>query len=203
MNYPGGLKKDCIKTRTYSNRGMNLEWDLNDSNEYYLINNIAVIYKKPTPITINKVDYKARNDAVIKEAHFKTPSTTDYNGIYKGKYIDFEAKETKSLTSFPLNNIHKHQIEHLRRINAHGGIGFIVIRFTSLDETYLLFINDLLEFLDNNTKSSIPISYFKEKGHIIKGGISPRLDYLKIIDKEVFIWKKKRKKVKLKRRGKK
>ena len=124
VNYPNGIKKDFINIKTYGNRGMNLEEDLNDSNKFYLNSKIASIYKKPTPITINKVDYKSRKNAVIKEAHFIVPSTTDYNGIYKGKYIDFEAKETKSLTSFPLSNIHSHQIEHLKRIFNMGGIGY-------------------------------------------------------------------------------
>lgn len=184
MNYPNGIKREFKNTKTYSNRGMNLENDLNDTNTYYLNSDIAVIYKKPTPITINKVDYKSRRDAVIKEAHFIVPSTTDYNGIYKGKYIDFEAKETKSLTNFPLNNIHKHQIEHLKKISRHGGIGFIIVRFSRLNKTYLLFIEDLLSFLENETRASIPISYFEKSGHIIKEGISPRIDYLKIIDKK-------------------
>jgi len=184
MNYPNGLKKIFINTKSHSNRGMNLECDINDTNEYYLFNDIAVIHKKPTPITINKVDYKSRRDAVIKEAHFKIPSTTDYNGIYKGKYIDFEAKETKSITSFPLSNIHKHQIDHLIKIYNHGGIGFLIVRFTKLNKTYLLFIEDLINFLENNTRVSIPISYFDEKGFIIKEGIRPRIDYLKIINEK-------------------
>lgn len=182
MNYPNGIKKDFINIKTYGNRGMNLEEDLNDSNKFYLNSNIASIYKKPTPITINKVDYKSRKNAVIKEAHFIVPSTTDYNGIYKGKYIDFEAKETKSLTSFPLSNIHSHQIEHLKRIFNMGGIGFIIVRFTRLNKTYLLFIEDLLKFLNDNFRASIPLSYFNDKGIIIKEGLNPRLDYLKIID---------------------
>ena len=182
MRYPNGIKKDYINIKSYSNRGMNLENDLNDTNNYYLVNNIAIIHKKPTPITINKVDYKSRTDAVIKEAHFKVPSTTDYNVIYKGKYIDFEAKETKSTTSFPLSNIHKHQIKHLESIYNHGGIGFIIVRFVKLNKTYLLFIEDLINFLNNNKRVSIPISYFNEYGHIIKEGISPRLDYIKILD---------------------
>ena len=94
MNYPNGIEKKYYNLVTYGNRGMSLEEDLNITNEYYRENNIAIIYKKPTPITIHKVDYPSRKEAVIKEAHFKIPSTTDYNGIYKGKYIDFEAKET-------------------------------------------------------------------------------------------------------------
>ena len=184
MRYPNGINKEYVNIKSHSNRGMNLENDLNDSNAYYLNSNIAVIYKKPTPITINKVDYKSRCDAVIKEAHFKIPSTTDYNGIYKGKYIDFEAKETKSLTSFPLNNIHKHQIEHLKKIYIHGGVGFIIVRFTKLNKTYLLFIEDLIEFLNNNERVSIPLKYFEEKAYLIKEGLRPRLDYLKILDKK-------------------
>ena len=182
MNYPNGLKKEYNNIKSHSNRGMNLEYDLNDTNTYYLNHNIAVIYKKPTPITINKVDYKSRVDAVIKEAHFKIPSTTDYNGIYKGKYIDFEAKETKSLTSFPLNNIYNHQIEHLKKIYEHGGIGFIIVRFSKLNKTYLLFVEDLVYFLNNNNRSSVPLSYFETNAHIIKEGLIPRIDYLKILD---------------------
>ena len=141
----------------FSNRGMSLEADINDSNEYYLISDIAVIYKKPTPITVNKVNYPNRKDAIITEARYKTPSTTDYNGIYKGKYIDFEAKETKSKTSFPLSNIHNHQIEHLKQIVKHGGIGFLIVRFTSLDETYYLNSKYLFDFLSNEDRKSIPI----------------------------------------------
>lgn len=184
MKYPNGLKKEYINVKSHSNRGMNLENDLNDTNNYYLNNDIAVIYKKPTPITINKVDFKSRKDAVIKEAHFKIPSTTDYNGIYKNKYIDFEAKETKNLTNFPMNNIHKHQIDHLNKIHKHGGIGFIIVRFTKLNKTYLLFIEDLIDFLNNNARASIPLEYFNEKAYIIKEGLAPRLDYLKILEKK-------------------
>ena len=83
MNYLYNIKRCNNKYQSHSNRGMVLENDLNVTNDYYLAHNIAVIYKKPTPITINKVDYPSRKDAVIKEAHFNTPSTTDYNGIYK------------------------------------------------------------------------------------------------------------------------
>lgn len=179
VNYPNGIKK-TFKISS-SNRGMSLENDLNDTNIFYRNNDIAIIYKKPTPITINKVDYKSRNDAVIKEAHFIVPSTTDYNGVYNGKYIDFEAKETRK-NYFPLSNIHKHQIEHLRKIKKCGGIGFIIVKFSSSNEVYLLEIDKLDKFLDNSKRKSIPKEYFISEGYLIKQGYNPYLDYLKIVD---------------------
>lgn len=184
MNYPNGVKKEKKKVVCYSNRGMSLENDLNETNNYYLLNDIAVVYKKPTPITISNVEYHSRNDAVITKAYFKTPSTTDYNGIYKGKYIDFEAKETKSTTSFPIKNIHSHQIEHLKKIKEHGGIAFLIIRFTKLNLTYLLTYDDFERCL--NDKKSIPLSLFEKYGYLIKDKYNPRVDYLEIIDNKIL-----------------
>ena len=182
MKYPAGIKKSIKKDVYYGNRGMNLETDINVTNKYYLDNDIAVIHKKPTPITVNKVDYPSRIDAVITEAHYKIPSTTDYNGIYKGKYIEFEAKETKNKTSFPLSNIHKHQIAHLNAIIKHGGIGFIIVSFTTLNKLFLLKGEDLIAFIEERSRKSIPISYFEEKATILDYKFQPRIDYLKVVD---------------------
>ena len=124
IKYPNGkiyIKNDKtkitpskIKSKSAANRGMNLEDDINSSNEYYRNKNICLIYKRPTPINIVKVDYS--RGARIIDAYFEKQSTTDYNGVYKGKYIDFEAKNTTNKTSFPLHNIYKHQIEHLKQV---------------------------------------------------------------------------------------
>ena len=185
MNYPN--KKKIINENYiyYGKRGMNLEDDINSSNKYYLDNDIAVIYKKPTPIRVSKVDFKGKS-AIIKEAFYMEPSTTDYNGIYKGKYIDFEAKETKSKTSFSLNNIHKHQIDHLIKVKNHGGISFLIIRFTTINKTFLLETQKLEEFLYNNERKSIPLSYINDNGYLINENYNPRLEYIKIVD-EIMI----------------
>ena len=177
MNYPKGIVKPQHNSIIYSNRGMNLESDLNTTCEYYLQNDKAIIYKKPTPITISKVDYTNKKDAVIKEGHFRIPSTTDYNGIYKGKYIDFEAKETK-LDYFPLKNIHPHQIKHLLTCKEMGGISFVIIKFLKYDKVFLIDISSLVKF-----KDKIPYTYFKDNVSEIKYKYNPRLDYLDIIDK--------------------
>lgn len=181
MNYPNGIKKN--KTIIWSNRGMRLEEDLNNANTFYLNNNIAIIHKKPTPIKIKKIEYPSRKATKITEGYFDISSTTDYNGLYKGKYIDFEAKETSSETSFPLSNIHNHQLIHLKKIVEHGGISFIIIRFSKLNLTFLFESEKLLDF---ENKKSIKLEYFKNNCKIIKEGYSPRIDYLKTVDEIYF-----------------
>lgn len=189
MNYPSGIKKQTdIRKASYDselshkNRGMTLESEINLSNEYYIEIKKAYIYKKPTPIKIVKVDYPSRDKAVIKEAYFTIPSTTDYNGLYDGKYIDFEAKETASKTSFTLSNIHPHQIQHLRNIHNNKGIAFLIVRFTSLNRTYLLTAEKLIHFIENEKKKSIPLRFFEQEAYLLKDGYKPRIDYLKIVD---------------------
>ena len=107
IRYPNGKTYKPLNTSSpspkkleasYSNRGMTLEDDLDETNEYYVSKGIAIVHKKPTPVQIVKVDYPKRSAAVIKEAYFKQASTTDYNGVYKGKHLDFEAKETRNKT---------------------------------------------------------------------------------------------------------
>ena len=134
---------------TYANRGMDLENDINISNEHYRNIDKALIYKKPTPIKISKVNYPAKNKAIISEAFFEIPSTTDYNGIYKGKYIDFEAKECQSQTAFPFNSIHPHQIKHLSDVLRHGAIAFIIIRMVYYETDYLIRAEDFLDFYNS------------------------------------------------------
>ena len=180
MNYPNKKNTFNKSIITYGNRGMSLESDVNNSNKYYLENDIAVIYKKPTPVKVINLNYKTNK---IDEAYYEVPSTTDYNGIYKGKYIDFDAKETNSKTSFPLTNIHKHQIDHLIKVKNHGGISFLIIRFNTLNETYLFETKFLQNFIDNNERKSIPYNYIKDNGYLIEESYYPRLKYIEILNK--------------------
>ncbi|MDN3016742.1 Holliday junction resolvase RecU [Paenibacillus sp. BSR1-1] len=196
FNYPNGKKyitKELPaemaagnkKNGSYSNRGMTLEEDLNQTNEYYRERKIAVIHKKPTPVQIVQVDYPKRSAAVIKEAYFKLASTTDYNGVYKGKYIDFEAKETQNSTSFPLKNFHQHQIIHMEEVMNQGGICFVILRFTKNEKVYLLEAKHLLSFWErmaNGGRKSITMEEIEQLGHYIPLGYHPRIDYIKIID---------------------
>ncbi|MCJ7839491.1 Holliday junction resolvase RecU [Lederbergia sp. NSJ-179] len=178
------VKKQLPTKSSYSNRGMTLEEDLNETNKYYRIHNIAVIHKKPTPIQIVNVDYQSRSTAVIKEAYFRQASTTDYNGVCNGKYIDFEAKETKSTTSFPLKNFHEHQIEHMKKIVEQNGITFVILRFARTDEIFLLEGKVLFHYWERmieGGRKSIKKEEIIQHGFPIPYGLHPRIDYIRKI----------------------
>lgn len=184
INYP--IKKTANNYVQTANRGMNLEADLNLTNEYYLATNVAVIHKKPTPIKVVHVSYPSRQAAEITKAFYTTPSTTDYNGIYQGYYIDFEAKETTNKTSFPLQNIHSHQVEHLLKVRDHGGIGFVIIAFTSVATIFVLMIEELQVFYQRHVsggRKSISLQELHECAFLVEYGLAPRLDYLAVIDR--------------------
>ncbi|MEB6200578.1 MULTISPECIES: Holliday junction resolvase RecU [Mammaliicoccus] len=202
MNYPNGKKvsKDTSKVLSqdstkyskikYGKRGMNLEEEIDKSNQYFRLENIAVIHKKPTPIQIVDVDYPKRQKAVIKEAYFRKPSTTDYNGVYNGYYIDFEAKETKNKTSFPLNNIHDHQVSHMEQVSNQKGICFLLIKFSYHDSVFLLPFREFMVYWDrykSGGKKSITLKEIENDGYLIPIQFRPRINYIKIVDQLIKI----------------
>ncbi len=181
MNYPNGKKvSNSTPLKSHSHRGMSLEEDINKTNEYYRKENIAVIYKKPTPITLVHVDYPKRSAAKITEAYFKEPSTTDYNGVYKGKYVDFEAKECASKTSFPFSYIHPHQIKHLKSVIKHGAIAFIIIRMSCFNKDYVIMAKDFIDYYVNTQRKSLPYTWIKKYGYEIIYKYTVPCDYLGI-----------------------
>lgn len=193
MKYPNGKdykqnnkveKKTTRGVLNAGNRGMSFEEDINQSNAYYNDNNICLITKRPTPINIVKVDYS--KGAKITNAYFEKQSTTDYNGVYKSRYIDFEAKNTKNKTSFPLANIPIQQIEHLKRVIKHGGIAFFLIQFESLLKVYLLDASYVIHFYEEGDRKSIPIDVIEKEGIEIEQGLNPRLNYIKAVEYKYF-----------------
>ncbi|OKL37959.1 Holliday junction resolvase RecU [Domibacillus mangrovi] len=189
--YPARLNQSekRLTDTTFSNRGMTLEDDINTTNSYYLNRGIAVIHKKPVPIQVVRVDYPVRSAAVIKEAYFRQASTTDYNGVYKGKYIDFEAKETKIASSFPLKNFHEHQISHMKQVESHGGIAFVIIRFSHLDELFFLPFQALYTFwrrMIEGGRKSIAKEELLACSIPLKLGLSPRIPYLDAVESIYF-----------------
>ena len=186
-NQRGSSKQTSNVTRSvYGKRGMSLEQEINESNAYYLAHNIAVIHKKPTPVQLVKVDYPKRSAAVIKEAYFRRPSTTDYNGVYRGYYLDFDAKETNNKVSFPLKNFHEHQIEHLRACVQQGGVCFAFLKFSHTNQLFLLPASKLFAYWDEQDsggRKSIPLKNIEQDGYQITYQFNPLIPYIDAVDR--------------------
>jgi recombination protein U len=131
-----------------------LEKRVNKANLRYRKDKVAVINKVEVPIILTSAGLIPKQ------------STVDYIGIYKGGTgIAFDAKETKSKTSFPLANIKQHQLLFLEYWEDVGGNAFFFIHFKSLWENQA-FITPLslikTYWYDNSARRSIPIIDFNK-----------------------------------------
>ena len=102
-------------------RGSTLEEFINRTNEIYQENGLALIQKIPTPITPINI------------------------GAVQGIPVCFDAKECNTDT-FPLANIHEHQVAFMENFEKQGGVSFFLLSFTKRDEFYYLRLDMLLEF---------------------------------------------------------
>ena len=108
-------------------RGSTFEELINQTNEQYEQMNLALIQKIPTPITPVKIDQGSRH---ITLAYFDKVSTVDYIGAVQGIPVCFDAKEC-SMDTFPLHNIHEHQMNFMRDFEKQDGISFFLIYYST------------------------------------------------------------------------
>ena len=136
-----------------------LESRIKKANLMYRKKRLAVIQKLEVPIRLT-------NSGLVA-----TLSTVDFYGVFlygKGKRrrgipIAFEAKETENATSFPLANIHQHQLEYLKLWIEVGGMGFFLIHFKKLypDKAFVTPVDLIDSYWSNPTgRKSIPITDF-------------------------------------------
>ena len=123
-------------------RGSTLEEMVNRTNDWYLERGLALIQKIPTPITPVKMDKEHRQ---ITLAYFDKRSTIDYIGAVQGIPVCFDAKECVAET-FPLQNIHEHQVEFMRQFERQDGIAFLLIYYTAKNKLYYMRFQELLKF---------------------------------------------------------
>lgn len=123
-------------------RGSTLEDMINHSNEIYREKKLALIQKIPTPITPIAIEKETRH---ITLAYFDQKSTVDYIGTVQGIPVCFDAKECAAKT-FPLQNVHGHQVLFMKDFEDQGGISFIILHFTAMDEIYYVPFPDLYKF---------------------------------------------------------
>ena len=104
-------------------RGSTLEDLVNRTNEQYREKGLALVQKIPTPITPVRMDKENRH---ITLAYFDQRSTVDYIGAVQGIPVCFDAKECSAQT-FPLANIHPHQVKFMEDFEKQNGVAFFLI----------------------------------------------------------------------------
>lgn len=115
-------------------RGSTLEDLVNRTNEQYAQKKLALIQKIPTPITPVRMDKENRH---ITLAYFEQRSTVDYIGVVQGIPVCFDAKEC-CVDTFPLSNIHPHQVTFMEAFEQQGGIAFFLI-FSAMRIVFIIF----------------------------------------------------------------
>lgn len=123
-------------------RGSVLEEMVNYTNDEYRMKKLALIQKIPTPITPVEIDQATRH---ITLAYFDQRSTVDYIGSVQGIPVCFDAKECVNDT-FPLANVHEHQIAFMNEWELQEGVAFLLVYFTSRNEAYYLTLRNFMEF---------------------------------------------------------
>ena len=108
-------------------RGSLLETLINMTNDKYREQGLALVQKVPTPITPVNINDRGQ----ITLAYFDSKSTVDYIGVVQGIPICFDAKECSKQT-FPLQNIHEHQVKFMEDFEAQGGVAFMLIFFSDI-----------------------------------------------------------------------
>ena len=132
--------------KTRGLRGSTLEDMINLTIEKYKENGIALIQKIPTPIKPVTMDKETRR---ITLAYFDQKSTVDYIGVVQGIPICFDAKECNTDT-FPIQNIHEHQVDFMDKFEKQDGISFIIIYYTHKDEMYYLPFSYIKKFFERS-----------------------------------------------------
>ena len=125
-------------------RGSTLEDLINRTNEKYRSQGLALIQKVPTPITPIRIDKEHRH---ITLAYFDQKSTVDYIGAVQGIPVCFDAKECDKDT-FPLQNIHAHQVEFMGDFERQNGVAFLILFFSHRNTLYYLSYSRMKEFWD-------------------------------------------------------
>lgn len=132
MNHYHQQQRSLNKNMRKANLGMQLERLIEMANNKYRNAGIADVRKVPVNIKITE-DY-GRTVKGRKEV----AEWVDYSGVYAGKPILFDAKETSNSTSFPLSNVKDHQYDILKSWHTKGAVTFLLVYFSKHNKYYLL-----------------------------------------------------------------
>ena len=165
-------------------RGSALEEMINRTNEKYRESGLALIQKVPTPITPIKIDRQSRH---ITLAYFDQKSTVDYIGAVQGIPVCFDAKEC-STDTFPLQNVHEHQIAFMRDFEKQGGIAFLILYYSNRDRYFYQPFSSIYRFwqrMEQGGRKSFIFEEIDDCFEVFSGSNGVFLHYLEALQKDL------------------
>ena len=163
-------------------RGSSLEEYINMTNEKYLLNHLGLIQKIPTPITPIKINQETRQITLVASLIRNLLGMGSLMGIP----VCFDAKECAADT-FPIHNIHEHQVEFMKEFERQDGIAFIILFFSARDEFYYLPFSDIIKFWERAKAGERKSFTYDEidKSFRINSGKGIMIHYLETIQKDL------------------
>lgn len=158
---------------------------INLANEMYQRGGVALINKRPTPVKV----LKSKGGRVLN-GFYEAKSTVDYDGVYKGRAVAFEAKSTEKDTRFDLKNIAQHQLDYLEKAEKMGAICFFLIEFSKDKSVFAVPLSVIQSYVKMSHqpkgKKSIPRADFDiYYGYLVEQTERSPIDYLQYVDETV------------------
>jgi recombination protein U len=170
------------KAIVYGHRGMAFEALLDYAHIEYEQQNIAIIDKIPTPVTVLKMEH-----GKIVDGFYAKKGLVDYTGTYRQRPIWFDAKSTIGTSRFPLSFVHEHQVERLLKHQRCGAICFLLFSFEKLGKVFLMSLKNFMfywnrQFEGKRGYKSIPYEDFATYAFEVTASNRCVLDYLIVVD---------------------
>ncbi len=181
---------------SHSNLGKDFEAMLNRTHHFYAVNKLASVEKNPVEwryigfSEYNKLKTSRGELVAITNTNRyikKVKSDVDYCGVFGGRFITFDAKQTKE-SSLPLGNIAEHQIQTLLSKERAGGISGLMIYFSEKGRCFFVPASIVdaanIEMLYKKGRKSLSVDLCAAKGREIP--VTHNLvDWLKVLIEEV------------------
>ena len=106
----------------------------------------------------------------------------DYIGVVQGIPVCFDAKEC-SADTFPLQNIHEHQMRFMEKYEKQGGVSFLVIYYSARNILYYMRFREIVRFWERREqggRKSFRLEELDERYfmHLKNNCFVPYLDFI-------------------------
>lgn len=103
--------------------------------------------------------------------------------MYNGDYLYLCELKSHKGKSIPFSCIRTNQVEEMCKALKKGATAIFIFNMRFVNETYIVYADEVKDFMDNSPRKSIPIEWMKENGDLL-GQTLKRTRYRYNIEKD-------------------